>query len=100
MPEPGKGYWCYSPRIEPNQGIVNAAREQGFNAIELHSLNNTDKPMNAEQKRVYDIIVTTGMVPLEYDFVVVNKALARGINIIDKRFDNVIIDSFDAADRL
>ena len=56
--------------------------------------------MNAEQKRVYDIIVTTGMVPLEYDFVVVNKALARGINIIDKRFDNVIIDSFDAADRL
>ena len=54
--------------------------------------------MNAEQKRVYDIIVTTGMVPLEYDFVVVNKALARGINIIDKRFDNVIIDSFDAAD--
>lgn len=99
-PEPGRGYWCYSPYIEPNQSIVNIAREQGFNAIELHSLNNTDKPMNAEQKRVYDIIVTTGMVPMEYDFVVVNKALARGINIIDKRFDNVIIDSYDAADRI
>ena len=56
--------------------------------------------MSAEQKRVYDIIVTTGMVPMEYDFVVVNKALARGINIIDKRFDSVIVDSFDAADRL
>jgi hypothetical protein len=47
-PEPGRGYWCYSPYIEPNQSIVNIAREQGFNAIELHSLNNTDKPMNAE----------------------------------------------------
>lgn len=99
-PEPGRGYWCYSPFIEPNQGIVNAAKKRGFNAIELHSLNNTDKPMDAEQKRVYDIIVTTGMVPMEYDFVVVNKALARGINIVDKRFDNVIIDSYDAADRL
>ena len=99
-PAPGRGYWCYSPFIEPNQGIVNAARERGFNAIELHSLNNNDKPMTQEQKRVYDIIVTTGMVPQEYDFVVVNKALARGINIIDKRFDNVIIDSFDAADRI
>jgi len=40
------------------------------------------------------------MIPQEYDFVVINKALARGINIIDKRFDNVIIDSYDAADRL
>lgn len=99
-PEPGRGYWCYSPFIEPNQGIVNAAKERGFKAIELHSLNNTDKPMDAEQKRVYEIIVTTGMVPMEYDFVVVNKALARGINIIDKRFDSVIIDSYDAADRL
>ena len=50
--------------------------------------------------RVYNTIVTTGMVPMEYDFVVVNKALARGINIVDKRFDNVIIDSYDKADRI
>jgi len=40
------------------------------------------------------------MVPPEYDFVVVNKALARGININDKRFDTVIVNSFDAADRI
>ena len=99
-PAPGHGYWCYSPYIEPNQGIVAAAQRRGFNAIELHSLNNTDKPMTEEQKRVYNIIVTTGMVPMEYDFVVVNKALARGINIVDRRFDTVIINSFDAADRI
>lgn len=101
-PAPGRarGYWCYSPYIEPNMGIVAAAQRRGFNAIELHSLNNEDKPMTEEQKRVYNIIVTTGMVPLEYDFVVVNKALARGINIVDRRFDTVIINSFDAADRI
>lgn len=99
-PEPGRGYWCYSPFIEPNQGIVAAAKNRGFNAIELHSLNNSDKPMNEEQIRVYNAIVATGMIPPEYDFVVVNKALARGINIVDKRFDNVIIDSFDAAERI
>lgn len=98
--EPGRGYWCYSPYIEHNIGIVNAARARGFNAIELHSLNNTDKPMNEEQQRVYNVIVATGMVPLEYDFVVVNKALARGINIIDKRFDRVIVNSYDSADRI
>lgn len=100
IPEPGHGYWCYSPFIGQNQGIVAAARERGFNAIEIHSPNNTDKPMNEEQMRVYNTITTTGMVPQEYDFVVVNKALARGINIYDKRFDNVIIDSYDRADRI
>ena len=45
--------------------------------------------------RVYNSIVATGKVPFEYDFVVVNKALERGITITDHRFDNVIIDSFD-----
>ena len=99
-PEPGRGFWCYSPYIETNIGIVACARNQGFNAIEIHSPNNKDKPMNEEQMRVYNYIVATGMVPPEYDFVVVNKALARGINIIDRRFDNVIIDSFEAADRI
>lgn len=100
LPEPGHGYWCYSPFIEPNRGIVAVARERGFNAIEIHSPNNSDKPMTEEQMRVYNTIVATGMIPREYDFVVVNKALARGININDKRFDNVIIDSYDKADRI
>ena len=99
-PEPGRGYWCYSPYIKPNQGILAAAEARGFKAIELHSLDNKDYPMSDEQKRVYNIIVTTGMIPQEYDFVIINKALARGINIIDRRFDNVIIDSYDATDRL
>lgn len=100
QPEPNRGYWCFSPFIEPNQGIVAAARNQGFNAIELHSLNNIDKPMNQEQIRVYDYIVRTGMVPPEYDFIVVNKALVRGITIKDKRFDNIIIDTLEAEDRI
>lgn len=99
-PMPGRGYWCYSPFIEPNKSIVAAARERGFNAIEIHSPNNTDKPMTPEQMKVYNLIVATGMVPMEYDFVVVNKALARGINIIDRRFNNVIIDSYDETDRI
>lgn len=100
IPEPGHGYWCYSPFIEPNKGIVAVARERGFNAIEIHSPNNEDKPMTEEQMYVYNTIVTTGMIPLEYDFVVINKALARGINIKDRRFDNVIIDSLDKTDRI
>ena len=100
QPAPGRGYWCYSPYIEPNKGIVTIAKEQGFNAIELHSPQNRDKPMTEEQMRVYNSIVATGKVPFEYDFIVVNKALERGISIIDRRFDNVIIDSYDETERI
>ena len=99
-PEFNKGYWCYSPLIEPNQRLVEAARARGFRAIELHSPNNLDKPMDNEQLRVYNMIVATGMVPPEYDFVIVNKALARGITIQDQRFNQVIIDSVNHVDRI
>jgi len=99
-PELGKGYWCFSPFIEPNQRLVAAAQARGFNAIELHSPNNEDKPMTKEQMRVYNMVVATGMVPPEYDFVVVNKALARGITIVDQRFNHLIIDSINQVDRI
>ena len=99
-PELNKGYWCFSPFIEPNQRLVEAACARGFNAIELHSPNNTDKPMTKEQLRVYNSIVATGMVPPEYDFVIVNKALARGITIVDQRFNHLIVDSINQVDRI
>lgn len=100
QPTPGHGYWCYSPYIEGNKGAVAIANERGFKAIELHSPNNKEKPMTEEQMQVYNCIVATGMVPPEYDFVVVNAALQRGININDRRFDSVIINSIDAAERI
>ena len=92
-PEPGKGYWCYSPWIEENKNTVNLANSLGFNAIELHSMSNEEFPMTAEQKRVANIILTTGMIPIEYNFVVVNKAFERGFNIRDSRFNQLIINS-------
>ena len=99
-PEPNRGYWCFSPFIEPNKKLVAAAHARGFNAIELHSPNNIDKPMTPEQLRVYNCIIATGMVPPEYDFVIVNRALARGITILDQRFNHVIIDSINQVDRI
>lgn len=100
QPEAGRGYWCFSPFIEPNQRLVAAANARGFSAIELHSPSNVDKPMTEEQMRVYNTVVTTGLVPPEYDFVIVNKALARGITIVDKRFNHLIIDSINSVDRI
>lgn len=99
-PLPNHGYWCYSPTIDGNVKIVAFAKRLGFRAIELHSEKNDKKPMTAEQKRVARMLEETGMIPPEYDFVVVTSAYMRGITIRDPRFDNVIIDSYRAEDRI
>lgn len=99
-PEGGNYYWCYSPFIEPNKGIVLAASRQGFNAIEIHSKRNEAYPMDSEQLRVYDSIVHTGTVPLPYNFVVINAALKTGITISDTRFDKLIVNSLRAEDKI
>lgn len=92
-PEPNKGYWCYSPLIAENKSIVQLANQLGFNAIELHSLNNEEFPMDDEQRRVANIIITTGMVPIDYDFVIVTNAFEKGIKVQDARFNQLIINS-------
>lgn len=92
-PEPNKGYWCYSPLIAENKNIVQLANQLGFNAIELHSLNNKEFPMDDEQIRVANIIITTGIVPIEYDFVVVTNVFEKGIKVQDARFNQLIINS-------
>lgn len=99
-PDEGICYWCYSPYIEPNKGIVLAANRRGFKAIEIHSRNNSDKPMDAEQLRVLDSIIHTGTVPPPYNFVVVNAALRDGITISDERFNHLIVNSFRGDDKI
>ena len=99
IPEPGRGYWCYSPWIQENKKIVELANSLGFHSIELHSSSNQNYPMTEEQTRVSDIILTTGMVPIEYDFVIVNKAFERGYNIRDQRFNQLIVNSTDQTER-
>ena len=99
-PVPGVGYWCFSPSIQHNCNIVNAARNRGFSAIELHSPNNPDVPLTEEQKNVIECIDKLHVVPYGYDFIVITRAFERGIDIIDPRFRHLIVDSYYQTDRI
>ena len=56
--------------------------------------------MDSEQLRVLDSIVHTGVVPMPYNFVVVNAALRSGITITDTRFNHLIVNSFKSDDKI
>lgn len=99
-PIPGVGYWCYSPSIQHNKAIVRKAQELGFHAIELHSRNNVDEPLTEEQLNALECIEKLHMVPVDYNFVVVTRAFERGIDIVDPRFQHLIVDSYYQQDRI
>lgn len=99
-PVPGIGYWCYSPFISHNKNIVQAALNQGFRAIEIHSTENKDEPLTEEQRNVIECIQKLHVVPYGYDFIVVTRAFERGIDIIDPRFQHLIVDSYYQVDRI
>lgn len=94
-PQEGRAYWCYGSRIRSNQEIVAHAEARGFKAIELHSKNNDDFPLTEEQRYVMDAIIHVGIVPYDYDFVVVNDAMLRGFSLRDQRFTKLIVNSLD-----
>lgn len=99
-PLPGVAYWCYSPSITHNKSIVRAGLEMGFNAIEIHSEQNVDWPLDDEQKRVINWIRAYHRPPPEYDFIVITKAFERGFSIEDERFKHLIVDSYYQSDRI
>lgn len=99
-PMPNVGYWCYSPSIQHNRATVQAALNRGFKAIEIHSVNNHNEPLTEEQLNVIDCVTKLHMVPIDYDFVVVTRAFERGIDIIDPRFQHLIVDSYYQEDRI
>lgn len=94
-PEKNTGIWCYTSRIHCAQNIVKQAEDRGFKAIELHSRNNANYPLNKEQKRVLDTLLHTGMIPEEYNFVVSNDTLFRGFSLRDQRFTKLIVNSLN-----
>lgn len=94
-PEDGRAYWCYGKLIRSNQEIVAHAEARGFKAIELHSRNNEKFPLTEEQQKIMDTIIRTGIVPYDYNFVVVNDAMLRGFSLDDQRFTKLIVNSVD-----
>jgi len=97
----GKSYWCYSPSLRVNKKVLELAKTiTGCRPIELHSDQNIDNPLDDEQKRVRDYYEDYGMIPSEYNFVIVTQAFGRGQNLYDTRFQWTIINTLNPEMRI
>lgn len=80
----------YTGHISRMQLLEKTANRIGIRAIAIWSINNTEHPMNDEQKRVRDYILSHAALPDEYDMVIINASSETSINIFSP-IDYIII---------
>ena len=86
-PEPGRVYWCYTTFIWEEQSIAADCRAAHFNPFVLWSVNNQDHrgEWTAERDDWTRRLQTGEQLPDTYDFIIVNGAFSRGIDVTDTR---------------
>ncbi|MDB2151178.1 DEAD/DEAH box helicase family protein [Clostridium butyricum] len=91
----GKKCLIYTDRVTTAKETEAYLNEtfRNINAIALWSTNNKDNPMNKEQFRVRESILTTGIIPEEYNVLIINGAYETGINVLDEDIEIVIINN-------
>lgn len=68
---------------------------KGLKAVSLWSLNNKDNPMSIEQLKVRKNILESGLIPKEYNILIINSSYETGINIKDDSVEIVIVNNIN-----
>ena len=92
--------WIYTPRISDIQRLAEICRAKGFNVLTLWSDANRNwgHLMTDKIREAVAYIQETNMVPPEYNCVITNQVMGRGIDIYDTRFQDWFCDSNEYAD--
>lgn len=81
----------FNSKITGMQKIEEMLIKLGFSVESIWSKNN-EKKMNEKQLKLRETLLETGIIPDEYDFVIINEAMREGWNLRDERVQIVIID--------
>lgn len=92
--------WIYTPRITDVLRLGEICRNAGFNVLTLWSdaNRNWSEYMTPEIKAAMTYISDTNMVPPQYNCVITNQVMGRGMDIYDTRFQDWFCDSNEYAD--
>lgn len=91
---------AFSERITGMKKIEEALESKGYSSICIWSINNEDVEMNEEQLRVREILLKDGVIPDEYDFIIINEAMREGWNLVDTRVEIAILDTKDVTNAI
>lgn len=90
---------AFSKLISDQKVIADIAREEGYKPIVLWSINNEDK-MNEEQIRVRNQVLSTGLIPNEYNLLIINGSMQEGWDLNDPDMKLAIMDTTDITEQI
>lgn len=92
--------WIYTPRVTDILRLAEVCRNAGFRVLTLWSdaNRNWSEFMTDEIRAAVKHIQETNMVPAQYNCVITNQVMGRGMDIYDTRFQDWFCDSNEYAD--
>lgn len=81
----GHKIFAYCKTIESQKRLQEICEDEGFSAQIYWSIHNEEKKMTDKQIEEIENIIDTGILPDEYDVIIINSAMQEGWNLIDTR---------------
>lgn len=96
------GYKClaFNKTIAGQKRIEQIALEEGFKPLVLWSVNNEEIPMNNEQLKARDELLSTGNIPKPYNFLIINSAMQEGWNLEDDMVKLAIMNTTNETEQV
>lgn len=91
---------AFTKLISDQEKIESIAKEEGFKPITLWSINNDKKIMTDKQKSVREHILNTGLIPKEYNLLIINGAMQEGWNLYDDKVSLAILNTTDITEQI
>lgn len=90
---------AFSKLISDQERIAEIAKEVGYKPIVLWSINN-EREMSEEQLRVRTQVLRTGLIPNEYNLLIINASMQEGWDLNDPDMRLAIMDTTNVTEQV
>lgn len=89
----GYKIFAFCKTIASEKYLEEIMLSEGFKPLVLWSVNNKENEMSEEQLKHRDYILRTGLIPEEYDSLIVNSAMQEGWDLLDPKVKLTIMNT-------
>lgn len=85
----------FNERIEGMKKIEDLLVAKGYKVATIWSINNDKHEMSDEQLSARKTLLEEGIIPEQYDFVIINGAMREGWNLLDNNVELALLNTLD-----
>lgn len=90
----------FNERIAGIEKVGRKIKKMGLSVGMLWSINNREKKMSESQLMLRNELLTSGLIPNEYDVIIINGSMREGWNLLDNRVRLTILNTLDETNKV